>query len=536
MKLNKYRKGFLIIALAAFMVLLLFSNTVFAEINQHYVGSDAVPDVALDEAYEQSTFLELLAKLIYALGRFFEWILGTIFRLLTGYSDFPWADKIVFNSVPLLDVNFLNPGGGSFVERESIQNVLKNLYATIFTLATTFFGLVVLITAVKLVISTIATDKAKYKKAIVDWLVGFVMLFCIHYAISFIFYLNEQLVLVASRLVKSQLNETNEMAQAKSEQLFETFVKSVESSLGEQKAKILKDNPNITMTWMNALASNDTSKGLQEGFMKKQRWYLFGADTAKNTQDQYRALIMLVSWAADENISVTGITEIRNNIKLFKQISNTSYIGAQGVETSELKKLFTDSKGNFDETNYNYFVQHLDGIEETVKGKSSGDGTYHCELQASGVGYIEQKETYVGKDYYILSEGAKVMDSNISGNIDATNWYWTQVLDDMAVLKSASNTRTGEYVEGTAGSLRLVSDLASYFRDNSYEKEMRTTNVTGVKNGKNIEIQNMIMYAILVVQSLILFIAYVKRLFYVILLAMMAPVVVAVDFFQKFGK
>ena len=46
----------------------------------------------------------------------------------------------------------------------------------------------------------------------------------------------------------------------------------------------------------------------------------------------------------------------------------------------------------------------------------------------------------------------------------------------------------------------------------------------------------MIMYAILVAQSLILFIAYVKRLFYVILLAMMAPVVVVFDFFQKFGR
>ena len=44
------------------------------------------------------------------------------------------------------------------------------------------------------------------------------------------------------------------------------------------------------------------------------------------------------------------------------------------------------------------------------------------------------------------------------------------------------------------------------------------------------------MYAILVAQSLILFISYIKRLFYVIVLGLMSPAVVAYDFFKRFGK
>ena len=71
---------------------------------------------------------------------------------------------------------------------------------------------------------------------------------------------------------------------------------------------------------------------------------------------------------------------------------------------------------------------------------------------------------------------------------------------------------------------------------NSYSKKVRDDNISGVTNGDNIQIQNMIMYSILVGQSVILFISYIKRLFYVILLAMMAPVVVVFDFFKKFGK
>ena len=104
-------------------------------------------------------------------------------------ASYDYTNMDFFNAVPLLDVNFINPDGGSFVGNGNIQAVLKNTYATILTLAASFFGIVVLITAIRLVISTIASEKAKYKQAIVDWLVGFVMLFCIHYAISFIFYL-----------------------------------------------------------------------------------------------------------------------------------------------------------------------------------------------------------------------------------------------------------------------------------------------------------------------------------------------------------
>ena len=153
MKLTRCKKIFLIIAITAFVVLLFSSNTAFAAINTEYSVTDSVPDTNLEEAFDDSNLLKLLAKLIYAIGRFLEWILGTIFKMLTGSSDFPWADKIVFNAVPLLDVNFINPGAGSFVAQGSIQDVLKNLYATILTLAATFFGIVVLITAIKLVIS-----------------------------------------------------------------------------------------------------------------------------------------------------------------------------------------------------------------------------------------------------------------------------------------------------------------------------------------------------------------------------------------------
>ena len=174
MKLTRSKKIILMIVLTAFVVLLFNSNTAFAAINEEYSTPNPVTDVGLENAFNESSLLKLLAKLVYAVGQFLEWILGVIFKLLTGTSDFPWADRIVFNAVPLLDVNFINPANRSFVKQPGIQEVLQNLYSTIMTLAVAFFGIVVLITAIRLVLTTIASEKAKYKQAIVDWLIGFI--------------------------------------------------------------------------------------------------------------------------------------------------------------------------------------------------------------------------------------------------------------------------------------------------------------------------------------------------------------------------
>ena len=524
MKLTRSKKIILMIVLTAFVVLLFNSNTAFAAINTSYSGTDAVPDTALEDAFDDSTLLGLLAKLIYAVGRFLEWILGTIFKLLTGSSDFPWADKIVFNAVPLLDVNFINPSNGSFVKQDGIQNVLQNLYSTIMTLAVAFFGIVVLITAIRLVLTTIASEKAKYKQAIVDWLVGFVLLFCMHYFISLVFYLNEQMVVVASKIVTSQLNVTNAVAQVQADELAGDLIKNVKDRGLTNVAKTLEENPVILSTWMNALSSEDSSKGLQEGLMKKRAWYAFGADVSKNTDTQYKNLGLIISWAAAENVSVQELVEVKNNIKVFRSVAasgNGQFAYNQAISAYDLEKIFGSQ--------YSDFVTAM----ELKGGALSTDWARASKVSGDDIliGWNDNGA------FYWLSRGSSVLGNYKTGYVyDESDFYWTSVLDDLITLKGASNTSSGSYVGGTAVKTRLISDLAAYFRYNSYNKELRTTNVTGVKNGKSIQIQNMIMYAILVAQSLILFIAYIKRLFYVILLAMMAPIVVVFDFFQKFGK
>ena len=506
MKQNRSKKIILTILIAVFVLFVINSTDIFAAINDNYSSADNITDENLEQAFEDSSILGLLARLIYAVGRFLEWILGLVFKMLTGQTDFPWADKVVFNSVALLDVNFINPAANSFVNNAGVSAVLKNIYSTVLSLSVAFFGITVLITAIKLVISTVASEKAKYKQAIVDWLVGFLMLFCMHYFISFTFYLNEELVKVASNMVTSQLTTGgNATVKVQLADVGKELIANIRSRGGfDDLANTLEKNPGLLTQYMS-LMSNDASKGLHEFLMKEEILILTGFDINVNKNEQYSNLQKIMNWAKGENSSVQDISNVK--VYSYRYVRyNSEIVTGTAISEADFNNIFRQ------------FTPQMRAIMEANVGKVAGDVILNGTVGADGKTLtIDEKSS--GKYY-----------------CSAGRFDWNSVKSDLIALKGASDTSTGKKVAGSGGSTRLIADLAGYFRFNAYNKELRTTNVTGVKNGDNIQIQNMIMYAILVAQSLILFISYIKRLFYVLMLAMLAPVVVVFDFFKKFGK
>lgn len=82
--------------------------------------------------------------------------------------------------------------------------------------------------------------------------------------------------------------------------------------------------------------------------------------------------------------------------------------------------------------------------------------------------------------------------------------------------------------DGKEDKSNVVSTLAKAFKDMAWTYTARSW-----KSNKPV-IQGALMYAILVAQSLIFFISYAKRLFYVIVLILVAPIIVVYDFFTKF--
>lgn len=175
------------------LVVMLFTSfgNVFGATNPDYTPSIQVSENALDSKIKSNILLDTLAGMINAIASLAEYLLGAVFKTLTGDNIFPWADRIIFNGIGFLDINFLNPASNSlFVSNGStsiLGKVVYSVYSTIFSLAVLFLGVAVGIMAIRLALSSIAAEKAKYKQAIVNWATCIVMLFLMHYILAFIF-------------------------------------------------------------------------------------------------------------------------------------------------------------------------------------------------------------------------------------------------------------------------------------------------------------------------------------------------------------
>lgn len=104
---------------------------------------------------------------------------------------------VLFNQIPLLDVNLLNlnpenvsPDGPVMTFRYAIAG----WYYSIRLLAAMILAVVLIYVGIRMAISTIAQEKAMYKKMLVDWTVSIVLLFLLHYIMIFTFACNEALV------------------------------------------------------------------------------------------------------------------------------------------------------------------------------------------------------------------------------------------------------------------------------------------------------------------------------------------------------
>lgn len=109
-------------------------------------------------------------------------------------------DDIFFHNVdgviPIIDVNFfkpIEPNGNNGIIID-IRNNIATWYYALRNLAIIISLLVLVYIGIRMAISTLAEDKAKYKNMLTDWIVGFVTIFLLHYIIIATIYVNEALV------------------------------------------------------------------------------------------------------------------------------------------------------------------------------------------------------------------------------------------------------------------------------------------------------------------------------------------------------
>lgn len=102
------------------------------------------------------------------------------------------VDKIFAGQVPAFDINFINPsaytgyGAGSDVHiAAKISGVVASWYTSLRNLAIVILLSVLAYIGIRIVISSSADDRAKYKQRVLDWLIAMCLIFFMHYIMNF---------------------------------------------------------------------------------------------------------------------------------------------------------------------------------------------------------------------------------------------------------------------------------------------------------------------------------------------------------------
>ena len=116
-------------------------------------------------------------------------------------------DDIFFNRVAFTNINFFDFNCGSAVR--VIRENVAAWYYTLRIFAISALLVVLLYIGIRMAISTVASDQAKYKKMITDWLVSFALVFLLHYIVILVLNVNNGLVEILKGIMENMPDHDN---------------------------------------------------------------------------------------------------------------------------------------------------------------------------------------------------------------------------------------------------------------------------------------------------------------------------------------
>ena len=115
------------------------------------------------------------------------------------------------DQMPILDVNFFKTPTSNNGISATIRDSVAGWYYSIRNLAIIISLLVLVYIGIRMAMSTLAEDKATYKKMLTDWIVGFITIFLLHYIMVATVYTNEALVSALNPKSSNYMNDSDYM-------------------------------------------------------------------------------------------------------------------------------------------------------------------------------------------------------------------------------------------------------------------------------------------------------------------------------------
>lgn len=131
-----------------------------------------------------------------------------------GSSSIKWftIQDTVFGKISLFDINFFDTSNKSGVSNNPnviIKEQVANWFYIIRTISMIGALLVLIYTGIRMAISTVASDQAKYKQMLLNWFVSFVVLFILPYAMMLILNIADSFIKLIPQKVGNSAFEQN---------------------------------------------------------------------------------------------------------------------------------------------------------------------------------------------------------------------------------------------------------------------------------------------------------------------------------------
>ena len=135
---------------------------------------------------------------------------------------------LLTNKIELIDANIFNANTGNKANNTIKENIQKWYYA-IWILATIINLLMLVYIGIRIAISTVASQKAVYKKKLMAWFESMVLLFVMHFIIRIIFFVSEILVQLLTNILNNIINMT----------MANSSIKNIDLAIFKELAKTL---------------------------------------------------------------------------------------------------------------------------------------------------------------------------------------------------------------------------------------------------------------------------------------------------------
>ncbi len=561
--------------ISIFLLVLIFTNilnpftSIYAAINEKYSENLTTAEYEFSNG---SLVLRWVAEIAFNFASAIERIGARIVKIFTGQRVFPWMDKVIFNTIPILDVNFINPASGSFFEdvngnMTKLGNIIRNTYFTVLSICLGFVVLIIGIMSIRLAISSIASEKAKCKEAIINFGVCLVLIFGMHFLLAFLFSVNETMVELASFILTDKLSETSQEiinkidsdGDADNKQLLDNFIKANDDKCFISSIPIIgaiwdglrgfvqgiANALGKVWAWLTGNQSDEDEcdiETLKKVYPKRQDYVdgLKSSDTNINVaaymlKDKfYRTTYFKWTSGTDaNNFNEAGIGGVLRNIAVTANdifgVADTGYKSIRSLYTSTMFVTFVPDGTKLPyETTQNESYNNLSDEEKKKYNEADGhaDSNERKKFNVDKSSYLTTM-IHSTKDYldYMEQADTQLQKAQANNNQNEVVVYTLSMLYAEAYYKYVY--QGDDKIKPTAN--EFFSELGQYFKETSFYVDLES----GDWAPDTVNVISAIIYSIFVIQSLLFFIAYIKRFFYVIILSMLGPAVVVFDFLAK---